>query len=936
VSKYITLLTISLLLTCLSWAQSVKVSGKVLDEETSSPLVGASITVEGIKKGFLTDVEGRFFIALENGKTYNVTITNVGYLPKKIAAMQVSADNNTIDVVLSRNSKSNLQEVVVKGSAKKETIASIYSIQKNSASISDGISAEIIKKSPDRNTSEVLKRVSGASVQDNKFVIIRGLNERYNTAMLNNSILPSTEPDRKAFSFDIIPSSLIDNLVIYKSSTPDLPGDFSGGAIKISTKDYPAKKLSELSVNIGYNSKTTFKNFYTGFPKGKYDALGFFDDSRLIPAPYYNRGGSFINEKPDFKREVTKMFSNTFGYEPANQSLPNISASYTGGNTKIIGDNKKLGYIYSVGYANGRRVSDRQRDDYQIDKVFLYGYNTNNYDVRNNLSALLNLTYSYGKSKISFKNLFNNDFTNTSALRSGKNEVNGNENFFYIKSVNTEPVNNGIYNSVVEGIHKLNKGWTVDWNASYSLTYRNQPDQKILTYRSEDKTDSNFYLKLNNENSPEIRNAGRVYAFLHENIFGGSINATKEFRMWGQAQKFKVGTSNYYRSRSSEANALGYSSLDFYGVQINEGKNTSFNNIFSPENIDAYNLTVANIATNTIKYTGHSLLNAGYAMLDNKFSEKVRLTWGARVENYDQTLQSANKADIKVNNLDVLPSFILTYGLNNKTNLRLAASQAVNRPEFRELAAYSIYDYDNNVSVVGNDKLVRAKNTNADLRYEWFPAAGEIVSVSAFYKYFENPIEQVNKGNDVWSYTNAVNSTVYGAELELRKKLDFFNSRLMEHFTFYVNAAYMKGSVKVLPTLTVNSLMQGQSPYLINGGISYASNNDDFTINALYNRIGPRLAFRSVLNTGGGGNAGQNIFERPRDVIDLQVAKKFYHQKFEVRLTLSDLLAQPLSWYYKFEADPSNTNYIATSDRIIRSYKFGTTAVLGLKYNFGK
>ncbi|MBV4358067.1 TonB-dependent receptor [Pinibacter aurantiacus] len=929
-SKYITLLTISLLLTCLSWAQQVtKVSGKVLDEETSSPLVGASITVEGIKKGYLTDVEGRFFIALENGKTYNITITNVGYLPKKIAAMQVSTDNNTIDVVLQRNSKSQLQEVVVKGSAKKETIASIYSIQKNSASISDGISAEIIKKSPDRNTSEVLKRVSGASVQENKFVIIRGLNERYNTAMLNNSILPSTEPDRKAFSFDIIPASLIDNLVIYKSSTPDLPGDFSGGAIKIATKDYPSKRLSELSVNIGYNSKTTFKNFYTGFPKGKYDALGFFDDSRLIPAPYYNRGGSFINEKPEFKREVTKMFSNTFGYEPANQSLPNISVSYMGGNTKILGDNKKLGYIYSVGYANGRRVSERQRDDYQIDKVFLYGYNTNNYDVRNNLAALLNLTYSYGKSKISFKNLFNNDFVNTSALRSGRNEVNGASNFFDIKSVNTEPANNGIFNSVLEGTHKLHQDWTLDWNASYGLTYRNQPDQKILTYRSEDNSHDNFYLKLNYENSPEIRNAGRVYSFLHENILGANANLTKEFRLWNQSQKFKIGTANYYRDRSSEANALGYASLDMYGVQIYEGKNTSFNNIFSPENIDAYNLTVANIATNTVQYTGQAMLNAGYVMLDNKFNDKLRLTWGARVENYQQTLSSKNKADIKLNNLDVLPSFILTYALNNRTNLRLAASQAVNRPEFRELASYSVYDYDNNLSIIGNDKLVRSKNTNADLRYEWFPAAGEIFSVSTFYKFFDKPIEQTNRGNDVLSYANATNSKVYGAELEIRKKLDFFGNRFMEHFAFYVNAAYMKGSVKI-DTVAINSPMQGQSPYLINTGINYTSFNDNFSVNVLYNRIGPRLRFRAM------SGAAMNIFEKPRDVIDLQIAQKFYHQKLEVKFTVSDLLAQPFAWYYKFDSNTSNINYKASDDRIITSFKYGTTAILGLKYNFGK
>jgi hypothetical protein len=407
------------------------------------------------------------------------------------------------------------------------------------------------------------------------------------------------------------------------------------------------------------------------------------------------------------------------------------------------------------------------------------------------------------------------------------------------------------------------------------------------------------------------------------------VNVTKDFELFGRPQKFKAGTTNYYRDRSSEASALGYATLDFGSVQINESKATTFNNLFSDENIDKYNLTVANIGTNTVKYTGTAMLNAGYAMFDNKFTEKLRLTWGARVENYSQTIKSPNKKDVSLNNLDVLPSFVLTYALSNKTNLRLAASQAVNRPEFRELAPYSVYDYDNNLSVTGNDKLVRAKNTNADLRYEYFPAAGEILSVSAFYKYFADPIEQVNKGNDVLSYINATNSTLYGAELEVRKKLDFLGNDFFNHLTFYVNAAYIKGSVKI-DTVSINSPMQGQSPYLINGGLTYNSSKDDFSVNLLYNRIGPRLRFRAI--SGG----ALSIFERPRDVIDFQVAKRFYHQKFEVKLTVNDLLAQPFAWYYKFEPNPSNTNYKSADDRIIYSTTYGTTVILGLKYNFGK
>lgn len=910
-----------------------RISGKVVDAETGQVLVGATVVVDGAKTAARTDVEGNFFLPLETGKKYTIRVTNVGYQAKEISDINpAERENNTINISMVKDQGQMKAVVVTSVSARRESVASLYTAQKNSASISDGISSELIRKSPDRNTGEVLKRVSGASVQDNKFVVIRGLSERYNVSMLNNSILPSTEPDKKAFSFDIIPASLVENMVIYKSATPDLPGDFSGGAIKISTKDYPARKLSEFSFSTSFNSLTTFKDFYKGQPEGSLDFLGIFDNkTRLIPQPYYKRrGADFFNTDPGFKREVTKMFPNTFGYEAAGSSLPNFSFQYTGGNTALIKSNK-LGYIYSIGYGAGRRVVARDRNDFDFstaDKQLLYNYNTSNYDVRNNISALLNLTYSYGQSKISWKNLFNNDFTKTVALRNGVNQVNY-PSVFYYRSLNSEAMNNGLFNSVVEGLHKVNKSWTIDWATSYGLTYRNQPDQRILTLRTDYNNSSDYFLSVGYENSPEIRNAGRVYSFLFESVYGGNVNATKEFRLFNEVQKFKTGTYNYYRNRNVEVDALGYGTVNAVNRPVTDGKATDFSSVLRPENIDRYNLSVASIPSNSTDYTGQIVSNAGYAMLDNKFSERARLTWGARVERYYQSLQARKKADVVRDNFDVLPSMIFTYAASRKANIRIAGSQAINRPEFRELADYNVYDYENYISVKGNPNLVRSKNTNADLRYEYFPASGEIISASLFYKYFKNPIEQVNQNNDQFSFANAEHATSYGVEVELRKRLNFINSGLFERLTVYANAAYIKGAVR-FGGITSDNPLQGQSPYLINGGISYTSANDDFSINALYNKVGPRLRFRAALG------AALNIYERPRDVVDVQISKKFAHKKLEAKLTVSDILAQPFAWYYKFEPNPSNINYNAATDKIINSFRYGATTTLSLKYNFGK
>lgn len=903
-----------------------KISGKVMNGETNSPLAGASVILEGESKGVSTDVEGRFFLSLRKGQTYHLKISCVGFVSKTVEHITAGDNNGYMEIVLQR-SDNNLQQVVVSTNIRKESVASLYAVQKNSAAISDGISADIIKRSPDKNAGDVLKRVSGASVQDNKFVVIRGMNERYNVSLLNNSILPSTEADKKAFAFNILPASLVDNLIIYKAATPDLPGDFSGGAVKVLTKDYPTRRISELSVSIGYNSLTTSKNFYKGNPNGSFDALGFLDNSRLIPGPYYRqRGAEFINNNDAYKRAVTKMFSNTYGYEPANKSMPNISASYTGGNTRLYDNGNKLGYIWSVGYSNGRIVSERKRDEYVIDKLFQYEYNTTNYDQKNNLSALLNLTWSYGKSKLSLKNLFNNDFTKTLGIRRGYSLVNA-PDIFYYKSSNSEVSQNGLANSVLEGLHRIGK-WTLNWSGSFGYTYKNQPDQKILSFRSPDNVDGDYYLRLSNENSPEIRNAGRVYSFLHEQIYGLSADVTREFKWRGLPQKLKFGTMNYYRDRSVEVDALGYASLNG-SATINESKESSFSNIFSTANIDQYNLTVANIGTNSTDYTANALLNAGYLMLENKFSDHVKLTWGTRVERYHQELAAKGKNKISNDNTDVLPSLLLTWSLNNRTNLRLSGSQAVNRPEFRELADYSIYDYDNYFAIRGNPSLLRCKNTNADLRYEFFPAAGEIVSGSVFYKYFTNPIEQTNEGNDVLSYANADHAAVYGIELELRKKLDFTGIAFLDHLTAYANAAFIKGNVK-FGNLDINSPMQGQSPYLINGGLTWLSTDESFAVNVLYNRIGPRLRFRAK------GAGALNIFERPRDVLDFQVSKKLLKNRLEIKLTVSDLFAQAYQWYYKYDPTASNTNYKASDDKIITAFKFGTTGTLAVRVNLGR
>jgi outer membrane receptor protein involved in Fe transport len=333
------------------------------------------------------------------------------------------------------------------------------------------------------------------------------------------------------------------------------------------------------------------------------------------------------------------------------------------------------------------------------------------------------------------------------------------------------------------------------------------------------------------------------------------------------------------------------------------------------------------IQNRNFRYLANTILNAGYVQFDNKFSEGLRVVWGLRVENFDQLVGSVKKWDprhtySKVT--DYLPGVNATIKVSDKSNLRITGSQTVIRPELRELSALSIYDFELNASVSGNPSLKRTKITNTDLRYEVYPAAGELFTVGVFYKNFDNPIESIYQeasgGSSLFSFQNVSKATAFGFEIEARKKLT-------TRFTLQANGSYINSKIDDA-ALNVSRALQGQSPYLINGGLTYASMNDKFSVNLLYNQIGSRLKYRSV------NNGGMNIYEKPRDLIDLQISQKVYKDKLEVKLTVSDILAQPFVWYYKFDANTSNQNYDASKDRIINSSKYGTSVTLALKYKF--
>jgi TonB-dependent receptor len=845
-------------------------------------------------------------------------------------------------------------------------------MQKNSANVSDGISAETIKRTPDKNTSDVLKRISGASIQDNRFVIVRGLNDRYNAALLNGAPLPSSEPDRKAFSFDIFPSNMIDNLVITKTASPDLPGDFAGGVIQINTKSVPEKDFQSITVGTGYNTITTFKNQRT-YKGGATDWLGFDDGTRALPSYFPN---TQYFDSPDTPYQDIVALAQRYKTDWAIKDktfLPNTSFQYSIGKHYEFGD-KVLGLLVSISHNRTNNYNETDRYGYAVPaEPAITKYRDNNYSVQVLTGSLVNLSLKFNENhSISFKNIFSVNSTDLVVERNGLKDTTDNPTRTTVADVRWF-TSNKIYSGQFNGDHYFPKPKIkLTWSGFYSNINREIPNLRRNIYTIENPNSSDPLQTIPIANISTTNSGGNDYGggmFFSENketIEGAKIDISKKFAIGEEfINEIKIGAFVQKRDRDFFARQLQYKTLNFGGVFDNNLLNLPNETIFSPENmgqvapgLNGFTLTDPTKVTDA--YKAGSKLYAGYAMLDNRY-KKFRLVWGARIENYIQTLDSRKTVteNLTLNNhqTDFLPSVNLIFSINKKQNLRLSYSRTLNRPEFRELAPFAFYDFTNQFLTQGNDSLKIAKVKNFDLRYEIYPGKGQLFSVSYFRKNFTDPVEINQLENKILKYQNAKSAIVSGLEFEFRTLLSTIfttdNSTLLDDLTLYSNIAIIK-SISDVSNFS-NDIeaeksrpMQGQSPYVFNAGLQYLNKDNGWSGALNVNRVGSRIAFASITER------RPAIWEKPRTLLDLQVAKSFYKNKIELKLNIQNILAQDQIFYQNnytedvpqsstitnlsnllFTGDPLNEDgYDSKTDDLIWRTKFGRVFSLSMTYNF--
>jgi len=920
-------------LTVGSFAQKVagqKTSGitGIVSDVKNNPLGGASVSVENPKKNTTTSVTGDFLLLLPAG-TYTLRISYVGFDTKRITDVVVAEGKQaSLNVTLAASNANTLNDVVVTSSAKKESANSLLRAQKNNASMTDGISAEQMKSLPDLNTAQSLARVSGVNVQGGKFVTIRGVSDRYNNVMINGSMLPSTEPNRRNFSFDIVPTSLVGNVVVSKTASPELPGEFTGGMVQVVTKDVPTKNFLEIAVGTGVNTATAGKEMLS-FQRSEKAYLGgvekdrfWFGEGRPFDAFEYFR--AYNANDTAYTRRVAKSIPIRWGYYNYNYT-PVQNYQLTGGFAKRFDGSKSIGVIAAVTYLN-----DQFLEAGIANSISNYEYVANRYKFNTTIGSLLNVTYKSKQFKLALKNLYNGRYTHQVDDREGLNISQQN----FQRRFSDVLFQSKLFQTRMEGEYLFTaSNVKLDFYGDYIIFDREQPDTRYLT---------TFQPKYGVDLSQLTLDYGGLFASVfNEKRNNAGFNLAMPFTVKGAKQVFKVGYN--YSRRTADYENTG---LRIRTPNLNLIKNAgfvSYETIVTPDKFAdgtlLYSPAYSNNSSTGDTYEGLQQLQAAYAMLDLKLFEKLRVIGGMRYEDnrmdiatsiylFDNGDSKNTDTTTKYKEPEWLPSVNLVYSFTDKLNLRGAFSKTVARPDFVERSFIYYYDFSDQLIVQGDVGLKQTVVKNYDLRLEYYPSAGEILSVSLFYKDFAYPVErffELGNPSNFIRYKNQPSANAYGVEMDIRKNLGFIakGSKLLDRFFATANVTLLTGDITTNDNVVSNRPIQGLAPYIINAGLAYQEKK--WGANLAFNRSG-----RKIVNAGDVPSTIQ--FENPRSVLDLQFNTKLCKEKVELRLNIGDLLNQPFIIYSNFSAtgaiDPKGDALNRAYDYINYDVKKGLNMLL--------
>ncbi|MEX0810819.1 MAG: TonB-dependent receptor [Chitinophagales bacterium] len=930
----ILLFAFAILYTQFVFAQGT-IRGRVTDAETGEEMIGTNVLIKGTSTGTTTDLDGNFTISNVETGTYDLEASFISYEKKTITGVEVKDGEVTVIDFNLGEASLEVSEVVVEAKKVRNTESAVITLQRKSSSILDGISSAQIAKNGDSDAAAAVSRVTGVSVEQGKYVYIRGLGDRYSKTLLNGAELPGLDPNRNSVQMDLFPSNTLDNLLVYKTFSPDLPASFTGGLLNVVTKDFPEKFNLQFSTSLGYNTNSSFnKNFMT-YEGGSLDALGIDDGSRDVPEAALNDlqayGIGMSEEEANRLRAATESFDNNMDFSRQRSFMDHSHSLALGNQSRLF--NRPIGYNISLSYKrsfdyydngeSGRYVLiddyDRTRrlnadlslsDEASTESVLWGGMFNTNYKINSN-------------NKIGATVLYNQSADKTARFQQGRKLIDDPRLRYQTRSLTF--LERSIFAAQLKGEHLLKNlnNTTVDWVSSYTVSSQDEPDMRFFT--------SGF--RVNNGDTlhsiePSVSQLPtRYYREMQEMNVDNKLNITVPFNQWGgQKSKFKFGGSYVYKNRDFREDQYRFA-RQTNAYSGDPDTHLAADSLFGPENDKGVYAQTAFEAKNN--YDAYEKTAGAYVMVDMPLVSTLKFSGGVRMEHTDILLESFDE-DVEngeLNNTDFLPSANFNYGLSEKMNLRASYNRTLARPTFRELAPFASFSFIGDFILLGNADLQRTLIDNVDLRWEMYPNPGEIFSASVFYKDFKNPIERafnpLAPNSDELNYRNVDRAQLIGVELEFRKNLNFISEALQD-LSLGGNFTYVYSRVDIAedelanirnlnPEAESTRPMFGQSPYIINAFINYDNDKTGTNVNMAFNIFGPRLAV--VIPS-----ATPNVYEKPRPSLNFSISQNI-GKHFALSLNANNLIDPDYALVYTFK----DTEYAYQSYNIGRTFSLGFT-----------
>ena len=904
------------------------VRGRIIDDKTGKSVYGAEIQL--LKSSIESDVDGKFELKAAAG-AYNLSISLANYADLNLTDIVVKLGEVTTigDVRLSPVTES-MSAVNITVKRMQNTESALLTSKRMAPNMIDGISAASFKRIGDGDAASAMKRVTGVSIEGGKYIYVRGLGDRYTKTTMNGVDIPGLDPDRNSIQMDLFPTAVIDNIVVAKTFTADMPADFTGGIVDLATKDFPSKKSFNVSFGLGYNPAMHLQSDYLDYEGSSTDFLGFDNGKRRNPTKGLNQIPSVVdavsrNSLADEFYRINGDFDKNLGTTEKTSPV-NFDFGISFANTKKLNRKYTLGYQSSLSYKNQTdffrdaqfNLYAKQNETSQTELI-PFERQTGNYGVNN---VILGYLGSIALKSKSDKFRFNILHIQNGESKAGK--------FFFRNSLqganwnaqqyNLEFNQRSLTNAFLSGKHTRDRGnWEVEWKVAPTLSTMYDPDVRFTRIRVPDLTISS-----------EAGFPQRIWRSLQEYNVANRLDITRKTRLSGFKTTLKFGAAYTFKYRDY--------SIESYQIQ---GGFDGFEdpqiimldqNLMSSTNRDGFYYTAdfvdgRGFRNNPNAFKGSVNYAATYLSGDVDFTKDFKVIAGLRGEMYQQFYSGINQNGDELNNQEVMnhhrlfPTVNMVYRLKRKTNLRASFTQTTARPSFKELSFAQILDpitgrsfqgglFSESVNIVDengqsqnlllwNGDLRPTNINNFDLRFETFMKRSDMVSVGVFYKSMTNPIEivQYMADNNAYQPRNVGNATILGAEFELRKNLEVVHSAL-KYFSFNTNVTVTQSEISINDaeflsrtfgardgqTISRKRAMAGQAPYIVNGGLGYQSRTKLFEAGVYYNVQGPTLQFVGYANRA-------DVFTVPFHSLNLTASGKFgYKNRMNLALKVSNLL----------------------------------------------